>query len=103
MDLMDLSLLDIGRAFVAISALVTFIVQAIWMMFQRPRVQAMLNKAEENIIKKLDSKYGYKEGEMFAEKEKTSLKINTLEGQQSRDNEKFKEHDNRIQKLENGK
>ena len=37
---------------------------------------------------------------MFAEKEKTALKINTLEGKQSRDDEKFGDYDKRIQKLE---
>ncbi len=103
MDLMDLSLIDMGRAFIAISALVTFIVQAIWMMFQRPRVQAMLNKAEENIVKKLDGKYGYKEGEMFAEKEKTALMLNDLKHEQASDRAQFVEVKRRLDKLENSK
>ena len=100
---MEISFQDMLRLFGAVSGIVLFLLTAMWMMFQRPRVQAMLNKQEDNMIKRLDDKYGYEKGEMFAKKEKTALKLNDLSHEQGGDRREFKDIKRRIEKLENGK
>ena len=97
---MDMPLVEMGKAFIAISALIGFILLAIWMMYLRPRVQDMLNAMDKRMVEGLDNKYGYTKGQPFAEREKTNMQINDLEHKQVSDSTRFVNIEKRIDKLE---